>query len=158
MTHSEALDKAVLMLVSGVKADAAEAALVEKLGLAPPDAKAVLVEARNAITVAADYNRAEEIGTAYLRLNDLYTRAIKTQDVKAALAAQRELNKLLSLYEKPAIELPTAGEVPDTPAQVDHELDAIRSHLEPLGLAPPGYPLRERARIAAERIRDTQGS
>lgn len=152
MNSQEAIDKLVLMLVSGVSPEAAERAAVEKLGVAAKSAKKLLRQAQQAITRAADFNRQDEVGTAYLRLTDLYTRAIKTGDVKTALAAQRELNRLLALYTPPADE-------PDdttTTGDAAHELDLIRGHLLPLALAPDTYPLHEHARIAADLVRQSR--
>jgi len=45
----------------------------------------------------AQADPASERGKAIIRLNDLYYRSYKVQDFKTSLAAQRELNKLLSL-------------------------------------------------------------
>lgn len=41
----------------------------------------------------------EERGKAYARLNLIYLNSIKIQDYKTALAAQKELNKFLALYD-----------------------------------------------------------
>ena len=55
-------------------------------------------QARKRITVAADYTRDEQLGKAVIRLDDLYAKSIAAQDTRTALQAQRELNRLLSLY------------------------------------------------------------
>jgi hypothetical protein len=61
------------------------------------------IKAANALIAnEAEYHRAREIGRAISRLNDLYQKCLKVQDYQRALAAQRELNTLLSLYEPPA--------------------------------------------------------
>jgi len=57
----------------------------------PADAKAIVGEARKRITVAADYARDEQIGVAFMRLNDLYSKSVVAQDYRTALAAQKEL-------------------------------------------------------------------
>ena len=101
-TPPEILDKLILLIVSGVGESDLLKAAVEKLSLSPAQAARSLKSARRKITIAADFNRDAEVGTAYLRLNDLYTRCLKIQDTRTALAAQRELNKLLNLYEQPA--------------------------------------------------------
>jgi hypothetical protein len=54
------------------------------------------------IAQEAEYLRPKEIGKAIARLNAIFQGAVKVQDYKTAIAAQRELNKLLSLYEPPA--------------------------------------------------------
>jgi hypothetical protein len=155
MTQSEAVDKVVLLLVSGVSAEAAEVACLEKLKLTRADAKAAIIDARRRITIAADYNRTEEIGTAYIRLHDLYKRSLNVQDVKTALAAQKELNKLLDLYtalRADELEEATEGEMGERGIAAA-ELAAVREHLLPLELAPEDYPIAEHARIAADLIR-----
>lgn len=59
-------------------------------------------EATAMLTTEAEYIRPKEFGKAIARLNDLYQRCLKVQDYQRAIAAQRELNALLSLYEPPA--------------------------------------------------------
>jgi hypothetical protein len=59
-------------------------------------------EANALIASEAEYHRAREIGRAIASLDDLYRRAIKDSEYHNALAARRELNQLLSLYEPPA--------------------------------------------------------
>jgi hypothetical protein len=151
MKDTELVDKLVLMLVSGVTVEAVEHAAVTKLNVDAAKAKRLVKRAQTAITRAAEYAHDEELGTSYLRLNDLYTRAIKASDVKTALAAQRELNRLLDLYEGSAADVPEAADA-DTSA----ELELIRQHLLPLALAPESYPLHEHARIAADRLRQAE--
>jgi hypothetical protein len=151
MKDAEVIDKLVLMLVSGVAPTTVEQSATSKLGLPAAKAKRLLKRAQAAITRAAEYNRDDEVGTAYLRLNDLYSRSIKASDTKTALTAQRELNRLLALYEAPA-EDPSPGADADT----SEELELIRQHLIPLALAPDTYPLHEHARIAADRLRQTE--
>jgi hypothetical protein len=149
------IDKVTLLLVSGLSRETILAAAQAKLGLSAADAEKAISEARRRITLAADYNRVEQIGTGVTRLNDLYARCTQAQDLKTALACQRELHKLLDLYataDQP--NAPTAGNADAGDAeQLRKELAAIREHLEPLGLAPADYPLRELARMAAEIVR-----
>lgn len=113
-------------------------------------------QARRKLTLAADYNRDEQLGTAVTRLNDIYARAIRAQDIKTGLVAQKELNKLLDLYRMTPEHAGDATEGEDSGPQ-QAELDAIRGHLLPLNLAEASYPLREHARIAAEIVRDHTG-
>ena len=47
----------------------------------------------------SDHDAARERGTAILRLEIVYTRAIRGNDQRTALAAQKELSKLLDLYD-----------------------------------------------------------
>jgi len=153
-TDHPALDKVVLLMVSGMsQADLANAC-VARLGIEPHEVAAVTAEARRRLTRAADYNRDEQLGTAITRMNDIYARAIRAGDIKTALTAQREINKLMDLYREASGGY-GADEAEDNAIdEVRNELAAIRDHLLPLGLAAENYPLREHARIAADLIRD----
>lgn len=140
------------MLVNGEKTAKIERVCVESMNMPLAEVKAAIIDAQKQITVAADYNRIEELGRAYIRLNDLYTTSIKGRDSKTALAAQKEINRLVGLYEKNREASPP---VDGEPATINaEELAAIGAHLLPLNLAPADYPLNEHARIAAERIRE----
>ncbi len=136
----------VLFLISGVDAEKAAEAAIAKLGHTSESAAELVDRARRRIAVAADYHRPTELGTAYLRMHDLYRRSLVVQDVKTALAAARELNKLLDLYKPPPAD-PTAasGHNPDVAAAAAH-LAGV------LGPAAKGADLPEMARIAAATI------
>lgn len=154
--ENPAIESVILLMVTGLsQADLAEAC-TEKLGIMPGDVKEILDLARRKLTLAADYNRDEQVGIAITRLNDLYSRAIRVQDNKTALAAQREINKLQGLYCAPGL---ASDKEPETDAEgmEGPELSAIRGHLIPLGLAAPDYPLREHVRIAADIVRNYLG-
>lgn len=149
-----ATDKIVLLMVSGMSRTDLENACVMKLGIEPHKVAAAITKARRRLTLAADYNRDEQLGTAITRMNDIYGRGIRAADIKTALTAQREINKLLDLYRE-AAGSSGAGDAEDSAIdEVRAELAAIRDHLLPLGLAAESYPLREHARIAADLIRD----
>jgi hypothetical protein len=95
---ADILDKLVLLVVSlRDRAKVAEAA-IEKLGISPSEVHVAISAAYERIRGAARWNADEELGEAILRLNDLYERALRVQDVKSALAAQKELNKLRNTY------------------------------------------------------------
>jgi hypothetical protein len=143
LTRDEAINKIILMLVGGNSTDAAEAACVASFP--QPEAHDLVVEAGRRIALAASYDLTREIGTAYLRLNTLYAKALTLDDVKVALATQREMNRLLRLYD-------LRPESPD-PDTADSETAAVAAHLLPLGLVPDDHPLREHARVAAEMVR-----
>lgn len=150
------LDKIVLLMVSGMSKADMENACVMKLGIEPHEVAAAIAEARRRLTLAAEYNRDEQLGTAITRMNDIYGRAIRAADIKTALTAQREINKLMDLYRE-AAGSSGAGDAEDNAIdEVRKELAAIRDHLLPLGLAAESYPLREHARIAADLIRDNR--
>ena len=155
--------RTVLMLVSGVGPSDARAALIEKLGRSPEEADAMITQARRRIAVATSYDVVLEIGTAYLRLNDIYTRALKSQDTRTALAAQREINRLLSLDRQPDAQpdaanpnqLPAAEAADRRPreAAAVELFDAIDAALEPLLPADDDATYPERIAQAAALVR-----
>jgi len=149
MNRDDTINQVVLMLVRGVTSSTAETECVEKLKLDAADAHSIVAEAEQRIAVAANYNLAREVGTAYLRLNALYAQALKLDDPKTALASQRELNRLLRLYDL----RPEKGLTGEPATDADRELAAVAAHLVPLGLVPDDHPLREHARVAAEAVR-----
>jgi hypothetical protein len=144
-------DQVTLLLLNGTAADKVENFCAQK-GLDPAAAAELVTDARNRITIAADYQRDEQIGTAVLRLNDLYQKAAvaKPPDHKSALAAQRELNKLLGLYAGGGQAQAPAGGAGDAARA---QLDLIDAYLRPLNLCAETYPIEEVARVAAELIR-----
>lgn len=113
------------------------------LGMTQERAEEAIAEARRTIRAASGSDRAEHLGAAILRLNDLYRQAIGNGDPAAALAIQKEINSLLRL----PTEQPAAAETGDDP-----EMALALAHLEPLNLAPPGTGLAELCRLAALRI------
>jgi hypothetical protein len=133
------------MMVSGLSSDAVLAALTSKLGLTPAAAKATVEDAEKRIVLAANYDRTRELGTAIARLNDLYRRAVAIQDTKTALQTQRELNRLLNLYEPPA-------DATLTQADADTIEAHSRRYLDSLALGDASTPLPELCRRAAARI------
>lgn len=140
------IEQIVLLMIGGLSDALLHTAAVEKLKMTPEKAAAAINEARRVITIAADYNRHEQLGKAVKRIDALYSTSVKMQDAKTALACQRELNKLLSLYE------PTAVIPPTKPTEENAEAKAIRLHLVPLGLASESAPLAEHCRIAALKL------
>jgi hypothetical protein len=114
------------------------------------NARKLLAAARRKLTLAARYHRDREIGLAYKRLNGLFASSLQASQNAVALAAQKELNKLLSLYSTPEIETQDSGSPANTAAET-----AIRDHLVPLALADESAPLVEHVRIAALRLMDT---
>ena len=96
----------------------------------------------------------KETQDAIKRLNDIYKIAMEKGDMKTALQAQREIDKLGGLHNE---ENPDENNIDkESLAFLKSELDAIAEHLLPLELASEDYPLREHARIASERIREGQ--
>ena len=154
--ENPAIDKVLLLMVSGLSHADLTAACISNLEVPPKEVAGIIARARRKLTLAADYNRDEQIGTAVTRLNDIYARAIRVQDIKTGLVAQKELNKLLDLYRMTP-EHAADGADGEEAGPDGTELAAIRGHLLPLGLAAADYPLREHARIAAELVRDYRG-
>lgn len=142
-------DRVVLLLINGMSVGSAETFCVQQ-GATLDAAKQIVGEARKRITVAADYTRDEQFGRAIMRLDDLYAKSMAAKDTRTALQAQRELNRLLSLYSpRESPHTPEAGDL----VSMRKQLDLIAGHLLPLKLADPQYPLEEHARLAAERLR-----
>lgn len=156
MTGAAMLEAVILRLVGGDTIEAAEAFCVSS-GAKEKAAKKTVAAARARITVAADYARDEQIGKAFLRLEDLYAKSVEAGELQVALQAQRELNRLLALYADAraapadAADLAGAGELRG-------RLDLIARHLVPLGLAPEAHPVEEHARLAADIIRKRGGA
>ena len=74
--------------------------------------------------------------------------ALTAADRRSLLSALQERNRLLDLYT-----WAKQAEQENTAEQAElAELAEIRSHLEPLGLAPEGTPVTELARLAALKI------
>jgi len=144
-SDQELIDRAVLLIVSGMSVEAAAATLQSKLGVTAAKAAAVAKKAEKKIILAANYDRTKELGTAIARLNDLYRRAVAIQDTKTALQIQREINRLLDLYDR---QMPA-----EDPAGT--EFDA-RQYLIKLGLGDESTPLVELCRRAAARIIELQ--
>ncbi|MBE3133654.1 MAG: hypothetical protein IMZ55_09280 [Acidobacteria bacterium] len=154
------MDRVVLWMVSGLSGADLETACVSKLGVDPAQVKDVIAEARKRLTLAAEYNRDEMLGTALTRLNDLYSRCIRAgsdgigPNLAKALDVQREINRIAGFHK--ASFTPEAGE--DTLSESASELAAVATHLLPLALAAESYPLREHARLAAQRIKELESS
>lgn len=150
------IDRVLLWMVSGLAGGDLETACVAKLDVDPSQVKAVIAEARKRLTLAAEYNRDELLGTALTRLNDLYSRCIRAgadgngPNLAKALDVQREINRLTGLYRQPSL----AGL--DATSEASEELEAVGEYLLPLALASDSYPIREHARLAAQRIRELE--
>jgi hypothetical protein len=57
------------------------------------------------------YDRQEELGRALYRLNLVFSKAMKIQDYKTALAAQKELNTLLGLHAPKQIKIELVSKI-----------------------------------------------
>jgi len=150
-TGQEARNQVVMLLTNGISMDAAESMLMQKHGMSLEQARECVTDARQRITIAADFSRDEQIGKAVMRFEDLYTKSIAAKDTRTALQAQRELNRLLGLYSRGD---EGGGTEATTEAQeAVKKLELIAGYLLPLRLTHEGYPVEEHARIASEIIR-----
>jgi len=143
-------DRLVLLLTNGMSVEAAEGYCVRQGGMDLDTARRTVAEARQRITVAADYARDEQLGKAVMRLDDLYAKSIAAQDTRTALQAQRELNRLLGLYSPKDN---ADGDAPTDAQEALGRLELIASYLLPLKLTDERYPVEEHARLASETIR-----
>ena len=142
------VEKLTRMLISGMGEAAVCAAAIDKLHLPSDRVDAHMTEARRQITLAADFNRDDELGKAIRRLNDCYQAARTIADIKTALACQRELNKLLRLHQPSDLANPADEEE-------SAHLAAIRGHLQPL--FDGQEPTHELARLAAAELTEYRG-
>lgn len=143
-TSAAAVEKCVVLLVSMTNQADVEKACLEKLAIPAASVNRVIAAARRKITLAADYHRDEQIGKGLKRYEDLYQRSLQIQDCKTALAAQKEIARLLGLNRRPEANIPKVFQE-DEAARIK----LIGEHLVPLGLAPKEHPAEEHARIAA---------
>src|ERR1039458_1690123 len=136
--NDSTIERVLLWMVSGLSGADLETACVAKLDVDPSLVKDVIAEARKRLTLAAEYNRDELLGTALTRLNDLYSRCIRAgadgngPNLAKALDVQREINRLVGLYRQTSL-LP--GQGVEGGGEASDELRAIGEHLLPLGLA-----------------------
>jgi hypothetical protein len=155
--NDSVIERVLLWMVSGLSGADLENACIAKLDVDPAQVRAVVAEARKRLTLAAEYNRDELLGTALTRLNDLYGRCIRAggdgngPNLAKALDVQKELNRLTGLYRPTGLLAPEHGA-----SEAEEELEAIGEYLLPLALAGEGYPLREHARLAAQRITELE--
>jgi len=163
----QTVDQIVLLIVSGLRPSRILATAGEKLGLDGPAAAAAIAEAHRRIARAAEYSAPAALGESITRLDDLYSRSLRIQDVKTALAAQREKNRLLGLGpvgEVPAGADPAAdgdGPAQTTPAErraieSEHLAAIVRSIedvIEPLALTDdPHLTDADLVRLAGDEI------
>lgn len=147
---NERIDTVVLLLTQGISIDKAIDYCTKRFSIDADAASKLVEEARLKITVAADYVKEEQLGTAITRLNDLYSKSINDKDIKTALQAQRELNRLMGLY----------GDTPQDAGGDDsgaaRRLELIENYMLPLKLIDEKYPVEEHCRVAADIIRQNK--
>ncbi len=137
---------ALLLIVAGNRKEAVIKGLIEH-GVSAKEANEIVAEASNKICLAAEWSRDEQAGLMMLRLNELYSAAWSSGQLKEALYAQKELNRVLGLHKSTG-----ATEGAQGGAEAQGELDAVRGYLEPLGLAPEGTEVSELARLAVSKL------
>ena len=98
--------------------------------------------AQGRINRAAAVNSVEEFGKAKLLLEELIQRAMEQGDIRIALDAEKEKIKLLGLSDQR-----NSRAVEESYQSAIEQM--IRSHLEPLGIAPAGTEIVELARRVA---------
>ena len=155
MKKSQGIDSIILWMISGLGGEDLENACVSKLDVDPSNVKKIIAEARKRLTLAAEYNRDEMLGTALTRLNDLYGRCIRVvgesgPNMAKALDVQKEINRLVGLYGQPG------SEGLGGTSEAATELEAVGEHLFSLALAGEKYPLQEHARLAVQRIKELE--
>ena len=154
----QAVERVLLWMANGLSGEDLQAACVAKLELDPEEVQTVIAEARKRLTLAADYNRDEMLGTAITRLNTLWSRCIsdRTLDLSKALAVQREINRLGGLYRTAKAEWDSPTGDTNGSEGVAEEVAAAAGYLFPLELAPAHVPLAEHARLAVLRIKELE--
>ena len=155
MTDENLIEKVILLMVSGLGKKEIRQVCEEKFEINSDDIEDFINKAQVKIIETSDFNKEKEVGTAVIRLNHIYSKAIASGDIKTALQTQRELDKLQGLYKDEGAPGANEGDTGGI-LEAEKELQAIAEHLLPLELADSSYPLREHARIASERIREAQ--
>ena len=144
-TNASTIERVLLWMVSGLSGADLENACIAKLNVDPAQVKAVIDQARKQLTLAAEYNRNEMLGTALTRLNDIYSRCIRAgadgngPNLAKALDVQKEINRLAGLYPDPSALGPSDGI--GTQAG-DDDLELLGSAAEALTQIPPPIPPR----------------
>jgi hypothetical protein len=147
----EDVSRVVMLIVGGASTDKVLGFCTRQFGMTQEVAENVLSEARKKLTLAADFARDEQLGTAITRLNDIYVKACNDKDIKTALQAQRELNKLMNLYGPAGGSSDGDGE---DSGELRRKIDLIEGYILPLKLTDERYPIEEHVRVAAELVRE----
>jgi len=145
----DVLEKIVMLLIGGVSIEKALNYCLTHFGMSVKEGEEAVAEARKKLTLAADFVRDEQLGTAIARLNNLYTKAMAADDIKTALQAQRELNKLMNLYKAVDDSLDEGDS-----RELLERIKIIERYILPLRLIDVEYPIEEHVRVAAEIIRE----
>jgi hypothetical protein len=144
---NDKIDTVLLLLTQGAAIEKVKTYCINTLRMSDDDAATTISEARKKLTLAADYVRDEQLGTAITRFNDLYSKAISERDFKTALQAQDKLCKLMGLFNS---NKDNNGNDNDDSAR---RLELIEQYILPLKLTSENYPVEEHVRVAAEYLR-----
>lgn len=148
MVHEELIET---LLIAMINSGVSEEVLVSSCQTARPelsleDIRETVKESRIRLTRAADYSRDEEFARAKRRCEEIYNNAYREGRMREALAAQKELNRLMDLNKR---ETESGG------SSESAELQRIRSYFSPLGWGD-NLPVWELARLAVQKIVDLQ--
>ena len=148
----EVVEGVLLLLVRYRDVRAAREQAIRDWRLADTEADAAVEEARRRLTLAADYDRVEELARAIRRHNDLYEAARSAvaekgaeatgSDINACTNILKEISRLLDLYRP--------GNLPGGDNTLEAaELRQVREYLEALEIAGGDeMPVSELVRLA----------
>lgn len=140
----KAVDAVILLMSRGLSGDVLRSEC-RSAGLSDHDVDIAIVAARKRVTLAADFNRDEELAKSILQWRELIRLAIDAKSLSDANMARNRLDLLLGLKQPAPIE---QNKKPgDTP-----EAAAIRKHLFPFHFADESQPLAEHVRLAALKL------
>lgn len=140
------VDRVLSLLVSGASPEEVRHFLASNYDISPRQAAEYLGKAREVLRERAEPMRDEALGTALERYRSLYKTATLSGDLRAAIAAQTRIDKLLGLEAPLQTEISGrgGGPVPIERMLDDAELSRrLRAQLEPSpeGRAfTPAYP------------------
>lgn len=103
-THERLSDVEEMLLTGAEPAQIHRVALKKDWGLTPTELDAIITQAAERISESPPPNAPEETRTAFRRLARLFGRSYAVQDYKTALAAQKEINRLLASSPEPVDE------------------------------------------------------
>ncbi len=141
----DTIDKVILLMTSGLRDNQLRATACQHIKRSEAIIDAAITEARKRLTLAAEYNRNEELALSIQQWRNLFQLAIAQNSLPDASAARNRLDTLLGLKQAPPTEPP--GPTGDSP-----EAQAIQKHLLPFALTDESQPLVEHVRLAALKL------
>lgn len=137
---------AVIMLVEGLRDDEIVSILIKEYSLSKKAAGEVVERAREKITLASSSSVRDEISLAKLQLEDIYKKAVDDGQLKVALSARVERNKLLNLYSADDLSIITGALQDEKEASLRSQLEPLISHLSLIS-NPSDVPVEELVRL-----------